>query len=281
MIVYFNGQYLAQDEVRISPTDRGFLFGDGVYEATASYQGRFLALDRHLARLQHGLDQLRISGLTAAELASAHHQLLERNQLASTWALVYVQVTRGAPARRTHAFPVPPVPPTVYAMANQVVPKYDAQKGVKAITVPDVRWSRCDLKTINLLPNTLANQAAQEAGAFEAIFVREGLALEGTHTGMFAVLDGEVRTSPANQYILPSVTRHLVLELCRNHAIRAREAAVSIEELRRADEIFLVGTTSEVLPVVDLDGHEIGGGKPGPISTRLQSLYRELTRTAS
>jgi D-alanine transaminase len=275
MIAYFNGQYLPQDEIRVSPGDRGFLFADGVYEATASYGGRLVSLDLHLARLQHGLDELRLSGVTAQELGPVHDELIRRNDLQSTWALVYVQVTRGA-ARRTHAFPSPPVPPTVYAVATKVTPKYDAEQGAKVITVKDLRWSRCDLKTINLLPNVMANQQAAEAGAFEAVFVRDGMALEGTHSGLFAVIDGEVRTSPISPYILPSVTRHLVLELCRRNGIAAREVEIPIDDLRRAEEVFMVGTTTEVLPVVQVDGRPVADGRPGPVARRLRALYREL-----
>jgi len=281
MIVYFNGEFLSKDAVRLSPDDRGFLFGDGVYEATASYDGRFLALDRHMARLQRGLDELEIGGVAADSLIPVHHELLRQNDLTSTWAMVYVQVTRGAAAQRTHAFPAPRVPATVYAVARKVVPKYSAERGVGAITVPDLRWSRCDLKTTNILPNCLANQQAQEAGCYEAIFVRDGAALEGTHTGLFAVIGGELRTSPLSNYMLPSVTRELVLDLCCRHGIPVRETALPIDELRAAEEIFLVGTTSEVLPVVDLDGRKLGGGVPGPISRRLQSLFHELSRGPS
>jgi D-alanine transaminase len=206
--------------------------------------------------------------------------LIRRNQLETTWGLVYIQITRGA-APRTHAFPVPAVRPTIYAYAAPVVPKYDAEKGVSVITVADMRWGRCDLKTVNLLPNCWANQRAREAGAFEAIFVRDGIALEGSHTGLFAVLDETVCTCPNSNYILPSVTRELVLELCRDHGIAVAETPIRIEDLRRASEVFLVGTTSEVLPVIQLDGRPVGPGIPGATTQQLQSLFRELTKAGS
>ena len=280
MVAYFNGQFVPKEDIRISPDDRGFLFGDGLYDATASYGGKFLALDRHLARLEHGLEEVGITGIDVQTLAPVHYELLRRNGLEDTWTLVYVQVTRGV-APRGHAFPVPSVPPTVYAYASAVVARYDPVKGVKAITTPDIRWSRCDLKTVNLMPNCWAKTQARDAGAFEAIFIRDGVAVEGTHTSLFAVIDGVVCTGPKSNYLLPSVTRELVLDLCRRNNIPSCETPIHLAYLRRAEEVFLAGTTSEVLPVVDLDGVPVGGASIGPTTRRIQDLFRELTRTGT
>ncbi len=275
MVVYFNGEYLPKERVAISPDDRGFLFGDGVYEATPSYQGRFLALDRHLARLQRGLEGLRIKGVRAATLEPVHHELLVRNGLEKSRALVYVQITRGA-AKRRHAFPEPAVPPTVYATVSKVEPKFDPAVGVAVITTPDLRWGRCDLKTVNLLPNCLANQQAQEAGAFEAIFVRAGRATEGTHTSLFWVQSGVLATHPNGPEILPSVTRALLLELCAANGVPVEERVIGIDDLRRADEVLLTGSTTEVAPVVRIDSAPVADGRPGPVTRRLQQLYSAL-----
>jgi D-alanine transaminase len=278
MIAYFNSRYLPKADIRIEPDDRGFLLGDGVYEVTPCYDGRFLALERHLDRLRSGLEQLRIEGADLAAIEAASQELIRRNGLDTGKAIVYFQVTRGV-GPRTHAFPKPPVPPTVYGYAAGVAPKFDPAVGVSAISVPDLRWSRCDIKSISLVANCLANQQAQEAGAFEAILVRDGVALEGTHTGLLAVFDGEVWTGPKTTLALPSITRDLVLELCAELGIAAREAPIRHERLPRADEIILVGTTTEVLSVVRLDGGLVGDGRPGPISARLLAAFRDLVRS--
>ncbi|MBI4421161.1 MAG: D-amino acid aminotransferase [Gemmatimonadetes bacterium] len=274
MIVYLNGSYQPKESARVSPDDRGFLFGDGVYEVARTYRGKLFALDRHLDRLRYSLSQLRIDGVDVNCLGEVSHELLGRNQLDNTEAIVYLQVTRGA-APRAHAFPTNPVPPTVYGYAAPIVPRFDPAKGVAAITVPDTRWARCDIKSVSLVGNVLANQAAREAGVFEAIFIRDGVALEGSHTSLFAVIGGEVRTGPLTNYVLPGITRAIVLELCRARGIADREAPVFAQELTRADEVFLAGTTTEVLGVVEIDGHRIGTGRPGPITTRLRELFLE------
>lgn len=271
-IVYFNGTYLAKDEVRLSPDDRGFLFADGVYEVVRSYGGTLFALDEHLHRLADGLAALRITGAEPAKLANVSRELLRRNGLGGD-ALVYMQVTRGAAPRR-HAFPDPAVPPTVYAAPLPVRSRGDAATGVAVITAPDLRWTRCDIKSVALLPNVLAQQQAVEAGAQEAILVRDGVALEGTATSFFAVFDGVVRTAPCSNYILPSITRGLALELCHTHDIPALERPILQHELRDATELFLAGTTVEIMPVVRLDGVSVGRGTPGPVTRRLHQLFK-------
>jgi D-alanine transaminase len=276
VIAFFNGIFVPKDDVRVTPDDRGFLFGDGVYEVARTYGGKLFALDRHLARLRYSLDQLRIQGVELEKLPDVFRELLTRNKLESKDAVVYLQVTRGS-ALRTHAFPDSPVSPTVYGFAAAIVPKFDPQKGVAAITVADTRWARCDIKSVSLVANCLANQQAVEAGAFEAIFVRDGVALEGSHTSFFAVIGGEVRTAPLTNYVLPSVTRRLVVELCASHGMAVRETPIFQHELNQADELFLAGTTTEVLPVVKLDGHPVRGGRPGPVTNRLRELFCTLS----
>ncbi len=271
--VYFNGQYLPKDQVRISPDDRGFLFGDGVYEVVRTYGGRLFALEPHLARLRYGLSELGINGVDVDALGRVAEDLLRRNELTSGDATVYFEVTRGA-APRTHHFPDPPVPPTVYLQAARFTPKLDPDKGMTAITVPDIRWARCDIKTVQLLPNVLANQRARAAGAGDAVFVRDGVLLEGSHSALFFVFGEEVRTAPKNNYILPSITREILLEICRCSGIPARETPVFLHDLPRATEAFMAGTTTEVMPLVRIDGAAVGGGTPGPVTRRLQQLFR-------
>jgi D-alanine transaminase len=275
-IVYFNGTYLPKDKVRISPDDRGFLFADGIYEVARSYGGRFFQLDAHLARMRNGLAALAIAGVRAEDLGAVFGALLERNELAGVPALVYAQVTRGA-SPRTHFFPDPPVPPTVYAEAKPFTPKADPARGASVITVPDTRWARCDIKTVGLIPNCLANQRAHAAGALEALFVRDGVVLEATASSFFAVVDGEVRTAPASNYILPSITRGVVLRICEREKVRYRETPVYLDDLGTAAELFLAGTTLEVMPIVTVDGKAVGNGKPGPVARRLGELFAAET----
>ncbi len=275
--VYLDGQFIPRSEAAISPDDRGFLFSDGVYEVARAYGGRLFELDQHLARLGRSLKAMRIQGAPLADLGAAAHELLDRNGLSDRDALVYLQVTRGA-APRTHRFPDPGVEPTVYGYAWAFEGSRSTEDGARAITVPDQRWARCDIKTVGLIPNCMANQAAHEAAAVEAIFVRDGMALEGTHTNLFAVLRGVVRTPPLTNYILPGITREVVLELCADAGYEVDLAPIQAEELHRADEVFIVGTTAEVTPVVDLDGRAIGSGRPGEFSLDLlERLRRRAT----
>ncbi len=271
--VYLNGSFVPAGEAMVAANDRGFVFGDGVYEVIAAYEGKFFEMGRHLDRLRYSLGEIRIGGFDVDSVGPLAAELVLRNDLAGeAMSLVYMQVTRGV-APRAHAFPSGTVAPTVYMYAAPVVPKWNADLGCAAITVSDTRWSRCDIKTVSLLANCLANQQAHEANAYEAIFIRDGMALEGTHTSMFAVIDGEVRTAPKNNYILPSITREVVLEICADAGIAARETHISEAALRGADEVFLAGTTTEVLPVVTIDAKTVGNGAPGEITRRLRQLY--------
>jgi D-alanine transaminase len=276
--VYFNGKYLPKDEVRISPDDRGFVFGDGVYEVIRSFGGNLFAVDAHLARMRWGVCELAINGADVDQLGDVAAELIRRNNFTSGDATVYLQVTRGA-APRAHAFPDPAVPPTVYAQAGRFTPKGDPAKGIVTITVPDIRWARCDIKTVQILPNCLANQRARASGAQEALFVRDGVVLEGSHSSVFFVFGEEVRTAPKTNYILPSITRDVVLELCRESGIPARESPVFAHELPRATEAFLAGTTMEVMPIVRIDGMAVVGGEPGPVTRRLQERFRSRLPT--
>jgi D-alanine transaminase len=274
-LVYLNGRYVAAEEALVPVQDRGFLFGDGVYEVTPAYRGRFFLADRHVARLRRGLAELRIDA-DLSGLEAVHDRLLHDNGLGGAdVSYVYVQITRGV-APRTHAFPSPGVPPTVYAFSSEYrrPPRERWEQGFHALTVPDRRWARVDLKTINLLPNVLAQQAAAEADAADALLVRDGVALEGAHSNFFAVLGETVVTHPTSNVILPGITRGYVLDLARDElGLEVVERPIQIEELARADEAFFTGTTTEVRPTVAIDGRKVGEGRVGPVTRRLFDAF--------
>ena len=271
---YLNGRYLPTEEATIPVDDRGFLLADGVYEVTPAYRGRFFRLDEHLERLRFGLRELRID-FDVELLPGIHRRLLEENDLqGEEVSFVYVQVTRGV-APRTHAFPEGDVRPTVYAFgkAFRRPPRERWERGFTCVTVPDRRWSRVDIKSIALLPNVLAQQAAVERGADEALLVRDGVALEGAHNNVFAVLDGVVVTHPATNLILHGITRRFVLELARELDRPVAERPIQVEELRDAEEVFFTGTTTEVKPMVEVDGRPVGSGKVGPVARELYDAF--------
>lgn len=276
MIVFFDGHFLPKDEVRISPDDRGFLFADGAYEVVRVYGGQPFLLEEHLRRLRYSLDELRITLPDAAGLAGVVRELVRRNGMASGEASIYIEVTRGV-APRKHAFPAPPTPATVYATASPFVPVRDKwEQGVGVILVPDIRWTRCDIKSLALLPNVLASQEAREQGVEEAIFVRDGVITEGAHTNVCAVIEGGLVTHPATNHILAGITRGLVLGLCAELDIACREEPIRAEALGTATELMILGTTTEIMPVVEVDGQMVGDGRPGPVTRQLQEAFRAV-----
>ncbi len=273
-VVYFDERYVTKDAVRVSPDDRGFLLGDGIYEVAAAYDGRFIALDRHMDRLRRSLVEARIDSSVADPLETVFQELLERNGFAERGkGMVYLQVTRGV-APRTHAFPRSHPRPTVYAYATPFPNAGNLASGIGAISRPDLRWSRCDIKSISLIANCMANQEAKEAGCFEAILIRDGIALEGTHTSFFGVIGNVVRTAPLSNLILPGITRQLVIEAAERDGIEVLLDPLTEAELKSADEMFITGTTTEVVPIVTMDGRRVGGGAPGKMTMRVMALYR-------
>jgi D-alanine transaminase len=270
-VVYLGGQFVPRERAVISIDDRGFLFGDAVYEVIRAARGRFVEPERHLRRLGRSLREVGLPA-PAVDLLGVARDLLRRNGLDGREATIYAQVSRGA-APRQHQFPPQGTPPTVLVTAMPFTPRTDLiAAGVAAITLPDVRWSRCDIKSVNLLPNVLAAQRAAEAGAFEAILVRDGVVTEATRSNVLAVVGGVVRTHPTGPLILPGVTREVVLELALEAGIPVREEELGVDELFAAEEVLLTGTTSDVMPVVMVDGRAVGGGRPGPVGRRLGSL---------
>jgi len=273
MIVYFNEEFIPKEKVIISPDDRGFLFADGAYEVIRSYNGKLFKLDEHIERMARSLRELRINYPGINELKKVAEKLIRINNLREEQALIYIQVTRGK-APRTHFFPKEETVPTVYVAAS--VFHYDPQKlakGIKIILVPDMRWKRCDIKSVALLPNVLARQQAKDNGADEAVFVRDGFITEGTHTNFCAVFDGKLFTHPVNNHILAGITRKVVLSLCSQMDISVEESTIPEQKLKEADELMIVGTTVEIMPVVKVDDFKIGNGKPGPITLELQRRF--------
>jgi D-alanine transaminase len=275
VIVYLNGEYLPRDQARISPEDRGFLFADAIYEVVRFWRGKGYHLDHHIERMRHGLTALRID-VDPGFYRDVSARLLEENGLADADAIVYAQVSRGA-APRTHAFPPAGTRPTVFAFARAADPEPPAGGG-KAILVPDERWGRCDIKTVMLLPNILAAQAAREAGAVDAILTRDGIAWEGTKANLFCVCDGAVRTAPNGHRILPGVTRVAAIDAARRLGLTIEERPIPIDDLFTAEEVFLASTTMWTYALIEIDGKRIGEGKPGRVT---QALKEQLKREFS
>jgi D-alanine transaminase len=275
--VYLNGRFVPKSEAVVSVEDRGFLLADGVYEVVPFYEGVPFYLDRHLARLRYSLDAVRIDFDTSDVGAVIQRLVVENDLEREDRSLVYLQVTRGA-APRTHWFPNPPVEPTVYGLAKAWKRPADDvwSRGFTAVTVPDRRWTRVDIKTTNLLPNVLAFQEALDAGVDDAILVRDGVAIEGAHQNFWAVIDGTVVTHPATNQILAGITRGVVLELARGAGMNVEERPIHLEEVRTADELFFTGATGEVRPCVRVDGKAIGSGGVGPITRALSKALLDL-----
>jgi D-alanine transaminase len=279
-VVYWCGAFVPKANVRVSPDDRAFLFGDGVYDVIRAIDGRLFRGADHIDRFSRGAAALDIDA-GGLDVAAVAHELLARNGLEHGQATVYMQLTRGA-APRTHAFPRPAAPPSVYLAAQAFTPRRSSlDEGIRVITVPDVRWGRCDIKSICLLPNVLAAEQAMQAGAEEALFVRDGVVLEGAHTSFCAVLADVLVTAPLSNQILPGITRRVVLELAQRLGLPVREGPILRAELSRATEAFVTGTTTDVTPVISVDGQSVGSGTPGPVTRRIQEglaeAFTELT----
>ena len=277
-IVYLNGKFSPRSEARVSVEDRAFVFGDGVYEVLRAISGRLFATRFHNDRLRRSLDGIRITleeSDSPERFAEIGAQLLRENGLMEGEATIYMQVSRGV-ATRLHNFPSPPVAPTVYISVARFKPYSDlAESGASAISHPDLRWGRCDLKTLNLLPNVLAAQTAKERGAFEAMLIRDGIITEGAKTNFFGVVDGSLRTHPCDNHILPGITRSVLHDLARGLNIALDETPITAAEIPSLSELFLTGTTTDVMPIVKLDDRPVGNGKPGELTRRLQKVLAD------
>ncbi|MGE3832960.1 MAG: D-amino-acid transaminase [Parvibaculaceae bacterium] len=272
-IVYVNGDYVPEEQGKVSIFDRGFLFGDGVYEVTAVIGGKLVDYDPHMDRLDRSLKEIQMAWpCTKPELHVMHEELVKRNTLKE--GLIYMQVTRGA-ADRDFKFPKEGTPSSLVAFtqAKNVVDTPDAVKGVKAITIPDLRWARRDIKTVMLLAPVLGKQQAYEAGAFEAWMVEDGAVTEGTSSNAYIVKDDTIITRPLSNSILAGITRRALLRLAKEHGVKIEERAFTVEEAYAADEAFLTSASSFVMPIVEIDGRRIGGGQPGPVVRKLREAY--------
>ncbi|RJQ45618.1 MAG: D-amino acid aminotransferase [Gammaproteobacteria bacterium] len=280
-IVYLNGKFLPLDQACVPVLDRGFIFGDGVYEVIPAYGGKLFRLAEHLLRLDHSLDGVRTANpLTHAAWEKTLVDLIGKNAGGgNTDQYIYLQVTRGV-AKRDHAFPKG-VTPTVFAMSNPLppIPESYAAQGIAAVTLDDIRWKYCHIKAITLLPNILLRQEAVDKGATEAILVRDGEVTEGAASNVFIVKNNTVITPPKSPRLLPGITRDLILELAAQHGIAWREAAISERALREADEVWLTSSTKEIMPVTRLDDARVGNGKPGPMWQRMTTLFQDYKRT--
>jgi D-alanine transaminase len=258
-LIYLNGAYLPKAEAVLSVEDRGFVFGDGVYEVVPVFRGVPFLMAEHLERLSDGLRELAID-FQVTSVEPILRELIARNDLGhAAIAVFYLQVTRGA-APRTHFFPPEGTRPTVFATARPFTrPDSESwEKGFEAITYSDRRWGRADIKTIQLLPNVMAQEAARAAGVSDAIFVRDGIALEGALNNLFFVFDRTIRTHPTSNQILPGITRAVLIDLARETGYKVEERPTSLEEMARATELFLTGSTTEVRPIVRVDGRPVG-----------------------
>jgi D-alanine transaminase len=275
--VYLDGRFLPLAEAAVSPLDRGFLYGDGVYELVPVYSRRPFRLGEHLARLQATLAGIRL----ANPLDTAGWQaVVERLIAEAPWEdqSIYLQVTRGADDKRDHAFPPAGVPPTVFAFSSPLVttPADIRAKGVAAITVADDRWARCNLKVVSLLANVLARQQAVDAGCAEALLIRDGLLKEGAASNIFVVKDGVLLAPPKTSFMLPGITYDVVLELAARHGQPVEIREIGEAELRAADEVWMTSSTKEVLAITTLDGVPVGTGKPGPLAGRMWQWYQDF-----
>ncbi len=271
-IVYLNGAFKPIEEATISVLDRGFLFGDGVYEVLPVYGGRLFRLEQHLWRLDNSLDGIRLAHPhDKDQWVALLNELVRLNGGGD--ATVYLQVTRGV-GPRDHAFPTTPSP-TVFAMVSPL-PERPGVNGVKAITARDIRWELCNIKAITLLPNALLRQQAMDVGAMEAILHRDGRVTEGAASNVFVVSGGEVATPPKSSQLLPGITRDLVVELLQEARVPCDERAVSLDELRQAEEIWITSSSREIVPVTELDGKPVSGGQPGPVWKSAFELYQDF-----
>ena len=278
-MIYLNGQYMPIEEAKISVLDRGFIFGDGVYEVIPVYSRRAFRLPEHLRRLQHSLDGIKLANPHSdAEWTRIIGELVARNSGEDQY--LYLHITRGA-AKRDHAFPKPPVTPTVFMMSSPLPapPAELLQSGIACITAPDNRWLRCDIKSIALLPNVLLRQMAVDAGCAETILIRNNeFMTEGAASNIFVVKNGKLLAPPKDNLMLPGITYDVVLEIAAASGIPHEVRRVMQEELFAADELLLTSSTKEVLAITQLDGKPVGSGKPGAMFARLHALYQDFKR---
>lgn len=283
-IVYVNGSYLPEEEAKISIFDRGFLMADGVYEVTSVLDGKLLDFAGHAARLERSLGELDMAcPVTMEELLAIHRALVEKN--AVTDGMIYLQITRGSAGDRDFAFPDPAVVPSSIVLFTQSKPGMAdtpaARTGIKVITVPDIRWGRRDIKTVQLLYPSMGKMMAKKAGVDDAWMVEDGFVTEGTSNNAYIVKGGKIITRQLGNEILHGITRAAVLRFAREAQMEVEERSFTVEEAKAADEAFVTAASSFVMPVVEIDGAALGTGAPGPVAKRLREIYLDESRKSA
>lgn len=268
--VFLNGNFLPLVEAKVSVLDRGFLFGDGVYEVIPVYQGRIFRVHEHLRRLNNSLADIRLENPYSEEKWLEIFQAFLDDRKDQS---IYLQITRGAASKRDHVFPEQVVP-TVFVMCSDIKPFEGKFAGIKAITMDDTRWELCHIKAITLLANILLRQEALDEGCAEAILVKQGYITEGAASNVFAVIDGVLMTPSDNGAILPGITRDVILELAAKNAIPHSEQVIALEALQQASEIWVTSSTREIVPVIELDGKKVADGKPGALFRKMDALLQ-------
>ena len=272
MFVYFNDKYIPHEDVRLSPFDRAFLFAEGVYEALRTYNGKLFRLDDHLERLRYSLTQLEIPFNDFSLIEEITSKLARINNITNDYS-VYLQISRGVSFPRTHDYEDDLIP-NVFAFVKPIKDNSrEIKDGVKVILEKDLRWLRCDIKSTSLLPSVMANQGAMRKNAYEAILFRNDFITEGSHTNFFAVKNNKVFTAPISNYILNGVTRKVVLEICNANKVNFIEEQIKVNDLKTFNEFFLTGTTTEIMPIVQIDDWVVGDGKPGILTRTIQEIF--------
>ena len=274
-IVFLNDEYLPLSEAKISVLDRGFLFGDGVYEVIPSYKGQLFRFQDHLDRLQNSLERIQLDfHWSLDKWTETLAPLLDKDKNQS----IYLQITRGVAPQREHAFPKNPIP-TVFAMSSDIKPVTELESGISALSIEDSRWEMCNVKATTLLANILSKQEAIKQGATEAILHKKGSVTEGAASNLFAIIKGVLVTPKKNTDILPGITRQVIIELAKKHNIPVAEQTISLEELATADEIWVTSSTREIVPVTQFDSKKIGNGLPGPIWKQMHQLFQDYKQS--
>jgi D-alanine transaminase len=282
MIVYFNGEFIPLSDVKISPFDRGFLFGDGVYEVIRSYNKKLFHIDSHLARLKYSLNELKINFTDLYSFFEIISKLVFYNSISERDYLVYIQITRGVQSTRQHNFDLNHHPTVFVYLSELDIQREKLADGVKVILDEDIRWSRCDIKSISLLPSTLAKTKAINSGAYETIFHRDGKITEGSHTNFFAVRNNIVYTAPLSKFVLKGITRDIIIDLCRENNIKVVEDYICIDQLDSYDEFFITGTKTEVTPVTHIDDRMVKDASAGGLTKQIQKLfYKYINKTCN
>ncbi len=281
--VYVNGDYLPEEDAKISIFDRGFLMADAVYEVTSVLDGKLIDFDGHAVRLKRSLDELDMAEpCSKDELLAIHRKLVEENGIVE--GLIYLQVTRGSDGDRDFVFPSEDTPPSIVLFTQNKPGLADnpaAKKGAKIISIEDIRWGRRDIKTVQLLYPSMGKMMAKKAGADDAWLVEDGYVTEGTSNNAYFVKDGVIVTRPLSNDILHGITRKAVLRMAAEAQLKIEERLFTIEEAQGADEAFTTSASAFVMPVVEIDGVALGGGTPGPIATRLREIYLDESLKAA